>query len=92
MSNIDPSFYEEDDDEWEDEKTYRDILATVPDGWKLIRVMSGWSRLVEMREWLADSTIGQYKEVNWDDGGCSYSVGVMLEEPTDIVIFKLRWG
>lgn len=89
---IDPSFWEEDEDEWEDSEAYETIIGKMPDGWSLIRVMAGWDKLAEMREWLVDNATGPYQEVNWSNGGCSYSVGVMLEEPMDIVLFRLRWG
>lgn len=90
--NINPEFYEEDDEDWEDKETYSYILSTLPEGWTLVRVMAGWASLEKMREWLKQETLGPYREVNWANGGCSYSVGVMLEHPMDIVLFKLAWG
>ncbi len=90
--DISESFVEEDEDYYEDRHTIDDILANMPDGWSLVRVMAGWTRLAEMREWLVENCTGAYREVNWANGGCSYSMGVMLEEDIDIVLFKLRYG
>ena len=92
MSNVDPDFWEEEEDVWEDSHTYQSILSQLPDGWSLVRVMAGWTKLAEMREWLEENAQGPYREVNWSNGGCSYSMGVMLEHEMDIVLFKLRWG
>ncbi len=88
---IDPDFYDEDEDEYEDSHTYESIMASKPEGWSLVRVMAGWAGMVEMRDWLQENATGGYKEVNWG-GECSYSVGVILEKEMDTILFKLRWG
>lgn len=89
--DIDDDFYEDDED-WDDAPAYEKILASMPEGWSLVRVISGWQHMVKMREWLQENATGEYREVNWATGPCSASVGVMLEKQVDIVLFKLRWG
>ncbi len=89
---LDPDFLDEDDEDWEDGKTYKEIIDSMPDGWALVRVMASWNQMEEMRQWLVDEATGQYREVGWDSGYCSYSTGVMLEKEMDAVLFKLRWG
>lgn len=82
----------DDDDDWEDNKAYADILKELPEGWTLVKVLNYTHRtLEEIREWCQDNCQGLYREVNWS-GYCSYSTGMMFEKDMDTILFKLRWG
>jgi len=84
-------FYEEDEDEFEDYSTMAQAIAKFPEDWTLVRVMCGYEKMADMDEWLTENTTAEFARVGWG-GECSYSVGVMLENEMDAILFKLRYG
>jgi hypothetical protein len=82
----------DDEDDWEDEKAYSQIIAELPPGWQLVKVFSYTHEvLLAIREWCEENCQGPYREVNWESG-CSYSTGMEFELDMDTILFKLRWG
>ncbi len=79
-------------DDWEDSAFPTRIANEFP-GWHQLKI-SGFTsnKLREVREWCTENvTRGGWKDVGWSSG-CSYSVGVVIENAKDAMLFKLRWS
>lgn len=80
------------DDDWED-SAFPARIATEFPGWhqmKITRFTSG--TLFEIKEWCDENIVrGAWKQVGWKSG-CSYSVGIVVENARDAMMFKLRWS
>jgi len=80
------------DDEWED-LAFPERIANEFPGWHQLKITNFTNKkLTEIREWCTDNvTRGGWKDVGWNSG-CSYSVGVVIENPRDAMLFRLRWS
>jgi hypothetical protein len=86
------AFFAEDEKLYEDKPCLRKMKMQTPTGWALIRIMCGYPAYLAIDEWLAENAIGEFRRVNWSEGGCSYSQGIMMEQEMDIILFKIRFG
>jgi len=48
------------------------------------------SQFQDMMNWLKTRCSGKYKKVGWDDG-CSTYTGVLIQNSTDALLFKLTF-
>lgn len=82
----------EDNAVWEDNEAYRQIAATVPPGWQLVKINNyNYQKLIEIEEYL--NTAGHpWRKVRWSNGYCSYSTGVMVEGLIGATKLRLRYG
>jgi len=107
MDEIDDILEEDDEDEdyededypygllredlWEDQPGYQKILAKLPKGWLIVKLINfNWRDMSEMRQWCKDNCRASYKEVGFTSG-CSTKVAVQFEDLVDATYFKLRW-
>lgn len=86
----DDYFYDE--DEWEDDDFPASIKNEYPE-WFLLKITNfNGAKLGDVDVWMQENcTRGQHKRVGWYSG-CSYSVGVVIENPRDAMMFRLRWN
>lgn len=80
------------DDYWED-LAFPEKIKQQYEGWYLLKIANFTpTMLKEIRQWMVDNcTRGQAKDVGWYSG-CAYSVGVVIENPKDAMLFRLRWN
>jgi hypothetical protein len=78
------------DDDWEDIEAAEDVKAKYP-GWFLVKMTNFTStKYEEIKEWCETNCTGSWERVGWYSG-CSYTVGVILEDHVDAVLFRLTW-
>lgn len=78
--------------EWEDEKRHQELLAKMPNGWYMIKVINfNAKKLNDIDEWMKENCHGKYERVGFRSN-CAYSVGVQFENAKDAVLFRLMWG
>lgn len=90
---------DDEDDEYlwdEDYFEVSDFPQSVKDrfpGFHLMKITNfNGSKLVDVDAWCQDNVkYGKWERVGWRSG-CSSSVGVVIENPRDAMMFKLRWG
>jgi hypothetical protein len=81
-----------DDDEWEDEAMYSEMLEQMPSGWYMIKISDfNQQKLLEIDEWCTLNCHAAYKRVGWTSG-CAYSVAMQLADSREAVHFRLMWG
>lgn len=76
---------------WEDHPAYLKIIADMPKGWNIVKVVNFTNMSIsQMENWLKTRCEGKYKQVGFKSG-CSYMVAVEFEMIEDAVMFKMRW-
>ena len=97
-NEYDDDDYDEDDyidflreDQWENSTAYQAMIAKMPPNWYPVKIVNfRQTTLSEIRGWLKDNCQKKYREDGFHSG-CSYHVAIMFENPTDAIMFKLRW-
>lgn len=79
------------DDEWED-SAFPDSVKDKYPGFHLLKITNyNSAKLQEIKEWgNANISHGSWEIVGWYSY-CAYSVGVVIENREDAMLFKLRW-
>jgi hypothetical protein len=99
IDDDDEEYDEEDDyeiymghDNWEDQPGYQLLLAAMPKGWHMVKVVRfNFGSLTNLEEWLSSECIGRYKRVGFTSG-CSTKVAIQFENHVDASFFRLRWS
>ena len=79
-------------EEWEDQQAYQEIIDKMPNGWYMIKVTNyNAQKLKDIDEWCVENCSGEYKRIGWNSD-CAYSVGVQFKESRDAVFFRLMWS
>jgi hypothetical protein len=84
-------FFEE--DEFEDQAGMEWIKKDqkIPDEWIIVKVIDfNANLLTQIDEWLMENCHNTYKRIGWRSN-CSTKVGVAFADPTDSILFKMRW-
>ncbi len=92
--------YDEDDDDdayifdedyWEDADFPAHIAQEYP-SWHQLKIKNFTTKkLNEIREWCTENVHrGGWKDIGWRSG-CSYSVGIVIENGRDAMLYRLRW-
>ena len=80
------------DDEWEDEAAFQQMLEQMPNGWFMVKIINYTSQmLLDIDEWCHDNCRAQFKRIRWSTG-CAYSIGIQFEDHTDAVYYRMRWN
>ena len=79
------------DDKWEDLLAFRGIRDKYPVHYIMKVVGYSYKKFDEIKEWCEEACEGDWQEVGWSTG-CSSTVAVAFTNPSDAVLYKLRFG
>lgn len=81
-----------DDDDWDDADFPQRYLDKYP-GYHMLKIQNfNRGKLADIDRWCQLHLInGHYERVGWTSG-CSTSVGIVIEDATDAMMFKLAWS
>ena len=59
--------------------------------WHFVRLTNyNYGELDSIKDWLRHNPLGRYKRIGWNEA-CPYEVGVLFEDATDAMAYKLTW-